>query len=233
MINAVLDPIALKHHCFQQLQTRSMFFIKANNSHYLAFSFLHTHVDSKESTSGAPATVPSGGGTTTASTTTTTAAPAQVTSYTVSGEITYEDNANMPYVSALRDRDSATFRYYEQSFCEEVRYTWANKFKLWFFFHLSFLHFKIFGVMFFARFSRKGSFLDPQLENILPGGGQLGFQFGTHAWTRVLKNTPKRVHCHGKIHPKRVYHFLQKHPFLRVFRYIFHQTTPFNAFLLA
>ena len=43
------------------------------------------------------------------------------------------------------------------------------------------------------------------------------FQFSTHAWTRVLENTPKRVYRRRKIPSKRVGPrgslFLGKHPF--------------------
>ena len=28
-----------------------------------------------------------------------------------------------------------------------------------------------------------------------------GVQFGTHVWTRILENTPKRMGRYGKIHP--------------------------------
>ena len=38
------------------------------------------------------------------------------------------------------------------------------------------------------------------------GGGQLEFQLYTHARTRVLENTPKRMDRHGKKDPKRVDH---------------------------
>ena len=57
------------------------------------------------------------------------------------------------------------------------------------------------------------------------GGGQLGFQ-----WTRVLKNTPKRVHCHGKIHPKRVHCHGEIHP-KHVYHFLKKKNTPFYAFL--
>ena len=97
-------------------------------------SDLHIHLDlfplvldSNESSENAANTGDSGTTTTSTTTTTTTTtttqapiAPDETGTYSVSGEINYENNANMPYTPQLADPTSAVFAQYESMVCNDV-----------------------------------------------------------------------------------------------------------------